>query len=524
MSALKVHNSYTRQKETFTPITPGHVGMYVCGPTVSGESHLGHARPFITFDFIYRYLLHLGYKVRYVRNITDAGHFEEEGREAEDKIAKKAMVEKLEPMELVQKYTNLFHWAMHQFNNLEPNIEPTATGHIVEQIGMIEKIISEGYAYEVNGSVYFDVKKYAAHYPYGKLSGRILDDLLETTRDLDGQDEKHNRQDFALWKAAPPEHIMRWQSPWGEGFPGWHIECSAMSTKYLGEQFDIHGGGMDLQFPHHESEIAQSTISNKHIPARYWLHNNMITLNGRKMGKSYGNQIRLTEMFSGSHPLLQQAYSPMTIRFFILQTHYRSTLDFSNEALQAAEKGLKRLWEAYELLKKIEEGSGGPADSGAPADPADGNSTHVMRFGEFKKTIAADPALDEKVRHLLLGLDEFMNDDFNTAKVLANLFELVPVINSLKSGQIKPGAMSPATIGMMKKYFTDYVESILGLKGELAGDDHKLTGVVELLIDIRRDARTRKDYATSDKIRNQLLQLGIVLKDEKDGGISYSFA
>jgi len=501
MSALKVHNSYTRQKEVFTPLTPGHVGMYVCGPTVSGESHLGHARPFITFDFIYRYLLHLGYKVRYVRNITDAGHFEEEGREAEDKIAKKAMVEKLEPMELVQKYTNLFHWAMHQFNNLEPNIEPTATGHIVEQIGMIEKIISEGYAYEVNGSVYFDVKKYAAHYPYGKLSGRILDDLLETTRDLDGQDEKHNRQDFALWKAAPPEHIMRWQSPWGEGFPGWHIECSAMSTKYLGEQFDIHGGGMDLQFPHHESEIAQSTISNKHIPARYWLHNNMITLNGRKMGKSYGNQIRLTEMFSGSHSLLQQAYSPMTIRFFILQTHYRSTLDFSNEALQAAEKGLKRLWEAYELLKKIEEGTG------APADPA-----------------AADPALDEKVRHLLLGLDEFMNDDFNTAKVLANLFELVPVINSLKSGQIKPGAMSPATIGMMKKYFTDYVENILGLKGELAGDDHKLTGVVELLIDIRRDARTRKDYATSDKIRNQLLQLGIVLKDEKDGGISYSFA
>jgi cysteinyl-tRNA synthetase len=504
MSELKVHNSYTRQKEVFTPLTPGHVGMYVCGPTVSGESHLGHARPFITFDFIYRYLLHLGYKVRYVRNITDAGHFEEEGREAEDKIAKKAMVEKLEPMELVQKYTNLFHWAMHQFNNLDPNIEPTATGHIVEQIGMIEKIISEGYAYEVNGSVYFDVKKYAAHYPYGKLSGRILDDLLETTRDLDGQDEKHNRQDFALWKAAPPEHIMRWQSPWGEGFPGWHIECSAMSTKYLGEQFDIHGGGMDLQFPHHESEIAQSTICNHHIPARYWLHNNMITLNGKKMGKSYGNQIRLTEMFSGSHPILQQAYSPMTIRFFILQTHYRSTLDFSNEALQAAEKGLKRLWEAYELLKKIE--IPGNEDLGGTTIPP------------------ADPALDEKVRHLLLGLDEFMNDDFNTAKVLANIFELVPVINSLKSGQIKPGALSPATIGMMKKYFTDYLENILGLKGEFAGDDHKLTGVVELLIDIRRDARTRKDYATSDKIRLQLLNLGIVLKDEKDGGISYSFA
>lgn len=470
--------------------------MYVCGPTVSGESHLGHARPFITFDFIYRYLLHLGYKVRYVRNITDAGHFEEEGREAEDKIAKKAVIEKLEPMELVQKYTNLFHWAMQQFNNLEPSIEPTATGHIVEQIGMIEKIISEGYAYEVHGSVYFDVKKYAAHFPYGKLSGRILDDLLETTRDLDGQDEKHNRQDFALWKAAPPEHIMRWASPWGEGFPGWHIECSAMSTKYLGEQFDIHGGGMDLQFPHHESEIAQSTICNKHIPARYWLHNNMITLNGRKMGKSYNNQIRLTEMFSGSHPLLHQAYSPMTIRFFILQTHYRSTLDFSNEALQAAEKGLKRLWEAHDLLKKFEGGGGA----------------------------ASDPELDEKVRGLLRGMDEFMDDDFNTAKVLANIFELVPIINSLKGGQIRPDALSADTLASMKKYFTDYLENILGLKGESAGDDQKLSGVVDLLIDIRRDARTRKDYATSDKIRNQLLQLGIVLKDEKDGGISYTFA
>jgi cysteinyl-tRNA synthetase len=498
MSQLKVHNSYTRQKEVFTPITPGHVGMYVCGPTVSGESHLGHARPFITFDFIYRYLIHLGYKVRYVRNITDAGHFEEEGREAEDKIAEKAKLEKLEPMELVQKYTNLFHWAMHEFNNLDPSIEPTATGHIVEQIGMIETIIREGYAYEVNGSVYFDVKKYAAHYPYGKLSGRVLDDLLETTRDLDGQDEKRNRQDFALWKAAPPEHIMRWQSPWSDGFPGWHIECSAMSTKYLGEQFDIHGGGMDLQFPHHESEIAQSTICNKHIPARYWLHNNMITLNGRKMGKSYGNQIKLTELFTGTHPVLTQAYTPMTIRFFILQTHYRSTLDFSNDALQAAEKGLKRLWEAYELLKK---------------QTVVGDSS-----------TAADPVLDAHVRKLLFELDEFMNDDFNTAKVLANIFELVPVINSLKGGQINRDAISPDTLLLMKRYFTDYLENILGLKGESAGDDHKLTGVMELLIDIRKDARSRKDYATSDKIRKQLLELGIVLKDEKDGGVSFTFA
>ncbi len=379
MSVLKVHNSYTRQKEIFTPITPGHVGMYVCGPTVSGESHLGHARPFITFDFIYRYLLHLGYKVRYVRNITDAGHFEEEGREAEDKIAAKAVIEKLEPMELVQKYTNLFHWAMRQFNNLDPSIEPTATGHIVEQIGMIEKIIAEGYAYVVNGSVYFDVKKYAELYPYGKLSGRVLDDLLETTRELDGQEEKHNRQDFALWKLAPPEHIMRWKSPWGEGFPGWHIECSAMSTKYLGRQFDIHGGGMDLQFPHHESEIAQSTICNKEMPARYWLHNNMITVNGRKMGKSYGNQIKLTEMFAGTHPLLQQAYSPMTIRFFILQTHYRSTLDFGNEALQAAEKGLKRLWEAYEVLKKLSPPGTASAASGPQQHPGHGARCCIAR-------------------------------------------------------------------------------------------------------------------------------------------------
>lgn len=496
MSALKVHNSYTRQKEVFTPLTPGHVGMYVCGPTVSGESHLGHARPFITFDFIYRYLLHLGYKVRYVRNITDAGHFEEEGRNAEDKIAKKALIEKLEPMELVQKYTNLFHWAMQQFNNLEPSIEPTATGHIVEQIGMIEKIMEEGYAYEVDGSVYFDVKKYASKYPYGKLSGRILEDLLETTRELDGQDEKKNRQDFALWKAAPQEHIMRWKSPWGEGFPGWHIECSAMSTKYLGEQFDIHGGGMDLQFPHHESEIAQSTICNKHIPARYWLHNNMITLNGKKMGKSYGNQIRLTEMFTGSHPILQQAYSPMTIRFFILQTHYRSTLDFSNEALQAAEKGLKRLWEAYQELEKLE------------YDPAKEINTEV----------------EENFYKYCREFDEFMNDDFNTAKVLANMFSLVNNINSLKMGALEKATLSAECYAYVKKQFRDYLENILGLKGESLGDNNKLTGVVELLIDIRRDARTKKDYATSDKIRNQLLQLGIVLKDEKDGGVSYSFA
>lgn len=500
MSELKVLNSYTRQKEVFTPITPGHVGMYVCGPTVSGESHLGHARPYITFDVVYRYLRHLGYKVRYVRNITDAGHFEEEGREAEDKIAKKAVLEKLEPMELVQKYTNLFHWAMLQFNNLEPSIEPTATGHIVEQIEMIKQIMADGYAYEVNGSVYFDVKKYAEHYPYGKLSGRVMDEQLETTRELEGQDEKRNKQDFALWKAAPPQHIMRWASPWGEGFPGWHIECSAMSTKYLGAEFDIHGGGMDLQFPHHESEIAQSTICNKHVPARYWMHNNMITVNGKKMGKSYNNQIKLTEMFAGTHPLLEQAYSPMTIRFSILQTHYRSTLDFSNEALKAAEKGLKRLWEGYEHLKKIQVAS-----------------------GEWRDGKAADPDLDEKVNRLLSEMDDFMNDDFNTAKVLANLYELLPVINSMRDRLIAVTAVSEATFSRLQQYFKTYIEDILGLKGETANEDGKLNGVLELLIDIRRDARSRKDFATSDKIRNQLQQLGILLKDEKDGRVSYSF-
>jgi cysteinyl-tRNA synthetase len=470
--------------------------MYVCGPTVSGESHLGHARPYIAFDVLYRYLLHLGYKVRYVRNITDAGHFEEEGREAEDKISKKAVLEKLEPMELVQKYTNLFHWAMQRFNTLAPSIEPTATGHIVEQVEMIKKIIEAGYAYVASGSVYFDVKKYAAHYPYGKLSGRVVDDLLETTRELEGQDEKKDRADFALWKAAPPEHIMRWPSPWGAGFPGWHIECSAMSTKYLGSEFDIHGGGMDLLFPHHESEIAQSNICNKHIPARYWVHNNMITINGRKMGKSYNNVIKLTEMFSGNHPLLQQAYSPMTIRFFILQTHYRSTLDFGNEALQAAEKGLKRLWEAYENLQKFE------AKSGAAA---------------------ADNALDAKVKQLAAEFDDFMNDDLNTAKVLANMFELVPVINSIKDGHIKQNAIAGDTLLLLQQYFTAYLENILGLKSELQQEDGKLNGVLELLVEIRKEARARKDYATSDKIRNQLHALGILLKDDKDGGISISF-
>ena len=495
MSELKVYNSYSRQKEVFIPITPGHVGMYVCGPTVSGESHLGHSRPYITFDVIHRYLRHLGYKVRYVRNITDAGHFEEEGREAEDKISKKAVLEKLEPMELVQKYTNLFHWAMNEFNTIPPSIEPTATGHIVEQIEMIKKIFEAGYAYEANGSVYFDVKKYAASHDYGKLSGRVIEDLLETTRELEGQEEKRDTADFALWKNAAPEHIMRWQSPWGVGFPGWHIECSAMATKYLGAQFDIHGGGMDLLFPHHESEIAQSTICNHTAPVRYWIHNNMITINGRKMGKSYNNVIKLTELLSGNHPLLEKAFHPMVIRFFILQTHYRSTLDFSNDALIASEKGLKRLWEGYENLGKLVAGSNAPE---------------------------IDNELDSKVRKLLDEFDEFMDDDFSTAKVMANMFEIVPVINSMKDKTIAVSALSKETFELLQSKFKVWIEDIFGLKSVNEADNSRLQGVMQLLIDIRKEAKSKKDFATSDKIRNQLAQLGITLKDEKGGEISWN--
>ncbi|ANI90501.1 cysteine--tRNA ligase [Arachidicoccus ginsenosidimutans] len=498
---LKVYNSLTRQKEIFQPITEGYVGMYVCGPTVSGESHLGHTRPYITFDVVNRYLQHLGYKVRYVRNITDAGHFEEEGREAEDKISKKAFLEKLEPMELVKKYTDLFHWGMKEFNTLPPSIEPTATGHIVEQIVMIEKIIEDGYAYVANGSVYFDVEKYNADFskkglPYGILSGRVLEEMLETTRDLENQDEKRNKADFALWKNAPPEHIMRWKSPWGEGFPGWHIECSAMSTKYLGKQFDIHGGGMDLQFPHHECEIAQSVVCNHEMPAKYWLHNNMITINGRKMGKSYNNVIKFTELFSGNHPALEQAYHPMVIRFFILQTHYRSTLDFSNDALKAAEKGLRRLLEANENLQKIS-----------------------FDLSE----VAEDKMLDEKVLKLLNELDEFMNDDFNTAKVLANLFELVPVINGIKDNHISTKALSGATFSLLQSKVKIYLDDILGLKNISENAGEQLHGALQLLIEMRKDAKAKKDYVTSDKIRNELAALGILLKDEKDGSVSYSF-
>jgi cysteinyl-tRNA synthetase len=494
--ALKVYNSYSRQKEVFESLIPGHVGMYVCGPTVSGESHLGHARPYITFDVLFRFLVSKGYKVRYVRNITDAGHFEEEGRAAEDKVGKKALLEKLEPMELVQKYTNLFHWAFRQFNCLEPSIEPTATGHIVEQIDMIKKIIAEGYGYETNGSVYFDVRKYAAGHDYGKLSGRIIDDLLSATRELDGQEEKSDPADFALWKSAAPEHIMRWSSPWGVGFPGWHIECSAMATKYLGTEFDIHGGGMDLQFPHHESEIAQSTICNHTSPVRYWMHNNMITINGKKMGKSYNNVIKLTEMFTGNHPLLTQAFSPMTIRFFILQSHYRSPLDFSSEALVASEKAFKRLWEAYTILKELK-----------PAENTGG---------------LADELLEGKVLNWLGEFEEFMDDDLSTPKVIANMFELAPIINSLKDGLIPMTALPAATIRLMQEKFSLYMETIFGLKNDSSAGNETLKAVMQLVIDIRKEAKTKKDFATSDKIRNQLSEIGVLLKDEKDGGMSWT--
>lgn len=494
MSELQFYNAIHRKKEVFKSLYPGKVGLYVCGPTVSGESHLGHARPFITFDVIFRYLQHLDYQVRYVRNITDAGHFEEEGREAKDKISSKAALEKLEPMELVQKYTNLFHWAMLQFNCLEPSIEPTATGHILEQITMIKKIIEAGYAYEVNRSVYFDVKKYAEKYPYGKLSGRVVEDLLETTRTLEGQEEKRNKIDFALWKKAPDKHLMRWHSPWGDGFPGWHIECSTMSTKYLGKQFDIHGGGMDLQFPHHESEIAQSTIANGTSPARYWIHNNMITINGKKMGKSYNNIIKLTELFSGTHPILEKGFSPMTVRFFILQTHYRSTLDFSNDALLAAEKGLNRLWKVYEILQELQEPTANEVDE----------------------------SLNTK---LVKGCEEctdFMNDDFNTAKVLANLFDMVPVINSIHDGKRSVNQLSGTTFQLLQKTWKNFLEDIFGLEREAEVSDDKLDGVMQLLLDIRKGARKKKDYATSDQIRDTLKEIGIVVKDEKDGGASWT--
>ncbi len=491
--ALKIYNTLSREKELFTPLTPDHVGMYVCGPTVYSDVHLGNCRTFISFDIIYRYLRYLGYKVRYVRNITDAGHLEGDRDEGDDKFSKLARLQKVEPMEIVQKYTVGFRHVMQLLNNLPPSIEPTATGHIAEQIEITKKILANGYAYEVNGTIYFDVEKYNKEQPYGILTNRKMEDLLEGTRELGGQDEKRGRLDFALWIKAKPEHLMQWPSPWGMGFPGWHIECSAMSEKYLGKKFDIHGGGMDLAATHHTNEIAQSQACYHTSPANFWMHTNMLTVNGTRMSKSLGNGFLPEELFTGNHPLLEKAYAPMTVRFFMLQTHYRSTLDFSNEALQASEKGLKRLWDAYEVLQKLVTGN----------EPS-----------------AIDTELEAKVNKLVNEFDEFMNDDFNTAKVLGSMFELVPVINSIKDGLIPADAISASTLSLLLRKFKDYLEDVFGLQNNAAAND-KLGAVMSLLVEIRKEAKTKRDFATSDKIRNQLAVIGIHLKDEKSGEVSW---
>ena len=478
---IQIYNTLTRQKEVFNPILENHVGMYVCGPTVYGDPHLGHARPGITFDVVFRYLKHSDYKVRYVRNITDAGHLENDADEGEDKIAKKARLEQLEPMEIVQFYTISYHKAMADLNCLPPSIEPTVTGHIIEQIEMVKQILKNGFAYQVNGTVYLDVNKYNEKYSYGILSGRNLEDTLEGTRTLDGQSEKKSPVDFAIWIKANPEHIMRWPSPWGEGFPGWHIECSAMSKKYLGETFDIHGGGMDLVFPHHEAEIAQSNASNGCDPANYWMHNNMITVDGKKMGKSLGNFINLEEFFTGSHDKLERAYAPMTIRFFILQAHYRSTVDFSNEALQAAEKGFTKLMNAMDTLGQIS---------------ASENSTYDVN------------ALQEKCYTA-------MNDDFNTPILIAHLFDGVRIINSVKDGK---DSLNAADLEQLKTIFNTFITDILGFISHKESNTNDLTNeVMELVLKLRGNAKKSKDFDTADLIRNELDKVGIQIKDGRDG-------
>lgn len=480
---LHVYNTLTRKKEQFIPLHEPHVGMYVCGPTVYGDAHLGHARPAITFDLLFRYLQHLGYKVRYVRNITDVGHLEHDADDGEDKIAKKARLEKLEPMEVVQYYLNRYHKAMEALNVLSPSIEPHASGHIIEQIRLVQEILDNGLAYESEGSVYFDVEKYDRNHHYGVLSGRNIEDMLNTTRVLDGQDEKRNPVDFALWKKAQPEHIMRWPSPWSDGFPGWHCECTAMGRKYLGEHFDIHGGGMDLIFPHHECEIAQSVASQGDDMVKYWMHNNMITVNGQKMGKSLGNFITLEEFFTGNHKMLTQAYSPMTIRFFILQAQYRSTVDFSNEALQASEKGLARLTDAFHALHKIQPG----------------DETTVEVAGLRQKCFDA------------------LNDDLNSPVTISHLFDAARSINTVKDGK---GTITQSDLNELKEVFQLFMFDILGLTDEtsLGGNNYESFGkAVDLLLSIRQQAKANKDWATSDKIRNELTALGFEIKDTKDG-------
>ncbi|MDO9340140.1 MAG: cysteine--tRNA ligase [Bacteroidales bacterium] len=479
---LFIYNSLSKKKELFKPLHSSFVGLYVCGPTVYSDAHLGHARPAITFDLLFRYLTHLEYKVRYVRNITDVGHLENDADEGEDKIEKKARFEHLEPMEVVQKYMNTFYKNMEQLNTLHPSIEPRASGHIIEQQELIKVILANGFAYEVNGSVYFDVLKYNKKYKYGKLSGRTLEKLQSSTRNLEGQDEKKNSFDFALWKKASPEHLMNWPSPWSVGFPGWHLECSAMSIKYLGEVFDIHGGGMDLKFPHHECEIAQSSAALGKESVRYWIHNNMITINGQKMARSLGNFITLDELFSGNHKLLTQAYSPMTIRFFILLAHYRSSLDFSNEALQAAEKGLARLLKAIETLKKLK--------------PSDFSTVDIKK-------------LNEKCY-------EAINDDLNSPILLSHLFEGMKYINSVNDGLEK---LNSADIESLKNLLETFVIEILGLKSEKETDNDKpfINELIDASLNIRQIIKLNKDWSTSDKIREELNKIGIIIKDKKDG-------
>lgn len=479
---LYLYNTLTRKKEIFEPLYPPTVGLYVCGPTVYGDPHLGHARPAITFDLLYRYLTHLGYKVRYVRNITDVGHLEHDMDEGEDKIAKQARLEKMEPMEVVQYYMNRYHDMMRKLNVLPPSIEPIASGHIIEQQQLVKKLLEKGYAYESNGSVYFDVEKYNSKHHYGRLSGRKTEDLIAASRELKKQSDKRNPLDFAIWKKAEPKHIMRWPSPWSDGFPGWHVECSVMSQKYLGEKFDIHGGGMDLLFPHHECEIAQTVASQGMEAVRYWMHNNMVTLNGQKMGKSLGNSITLEEFFTGRHKLLNNAYSPMTIRFFMLQAHYRSTLDFSNEALQAAAKGLDRLMEGLNNLGKI-----------IPANKSSINPDRIEK-----------------------GLYEAMNDDMNSPVVISHLFDGIRDINSVVTGTEN---LTAPDLEKIKKIYHTFVFDILGLQQEKDDSKEKglLSDLVNLLLNMRIEARKRKDFETADRIRDELIRLGVEVRDIKDG-------
>ena len=491
---VSIANSLSGKKEVFHPIHAGQVGMYVCGPTVYNKVHLGNVRTFLTFDIIFRYLRFLGYRVRYVRNITDVGHLESDADEGEDKIAKKARLEQLEPMEVVKLFTEDFHEVMRQFNILPPSIEPSATGHILEQIEITERLLKKGFAYEVNGSVYFDVKKYNEQYPYGILSGRKIEDLIESGRALDSQDEKREKIDFALWKKASSSHIMRWPSPWGDGFPGWHIECTVMSIKYLGETFDIHGGGMDLKFPHHECEIAQATGANGKPPVKYWMHSNMLTVNGQKMSKSLGNSFLPKELFTGNHPLLDRGYSPATVRFFMLQSHYSSTLDFSNEALQAADKGFRKLSQALKTVRHMEPSS----------NPK-----------------AINPDKVEELKRLVEGCFINMGDDFNSAKTLAVLFEMSSRINDFKSKNLSLDEIDSETFTLFKKTFIDFMEEVLGLKEEASQDEELLDGVLRVLIDLRKKAREDRNYALSDKIRDDLKKLGVQLMDGKEGEMDY---